>query len=152
MSVSRIIQICRNVKTKKNNPLQCFGQDEVHATESLAWENSRHFRSTPPLVSREMSAALRLYYRLQNSPYFCVNSTTHEQSNKSWKRRETGERHEKYVFFCSLDFYALRACEARALCWSYSTLNRFWEKNRLFCSLAILESYDFLDAHRSKLM
>ena len=61
--------------------------------------------------------------RLQNSPYFCVNSATHQQSNKSWKRRARPGRD------------ALRACEARALRFFYSTLNRFWEKNLLFYSL-----------------
>ena len=57
-----------------------------------------------------------------------LNSTTHERSNKSWKRRARLGR----GFFFSLASYALRAREACALRCSYSTLNRFWEKTDFF--------------------
>ena len=56
-----------------------------------------------------------------------LNSTTHERSNKSWKRRARLGRG-----FFSLASHALRAREACALRCSYSTLNRFWEKTDFF--------------------
>ena len=54
--------------------------------------------------------------RLQNSPYVCVNSTTYEQSNKSWKRS------------ARLGTRLTRVWGSRASC-SYFTPNRFWEQN-----------------------
>ena len=75
--------------------------------------------STEELTAEWLSFIKRID-RLQNSPYFCVNSTTHYSQTEA----ENGERDWGEVFF-SVAIHALRAREARALRCSYSTLNRF---------------------------
>ena len=68
-------------------------------------------------------------FRLQNSPYFAYSST-HELSNKRSGTRlkmesETGERRSPHALRLA------RFARVRL----FGTLYRFWEKNRLFCSL-----------------
>ena len=123
-------------------------QDKQSETVTIPIEVSRHFlcfrvrRSSVNLDCRaefqhsteeltvEWLSFIKRIGRLQNSPYFCVNSTTHEQSNRSWN----GERDWGEGFF-SVASHALRARESRALRFSYSTLNRFWGSLLFFSSL-----------------
>ena len=68
------------------------------------------------------------YFRLQNSPYFCVFRYGRAVEQKVWNEAENIERdwgETLKIRFFSLASHTLRACEARALCARKTLTPRF---------------------------
>ena len=99
----------------ERNPKHCKDRSLFVSVFHSNWDaESLHFCSFNIGLFRDSLS--RFYFRLQNSPYFCVFKCARAVKQKVWNEAE------------NRDFYATL----------YRFLYSFWEKNRLFCSLLLL--------------